>query len=211
MTIRERAQTGRRRFWFDPRFGIGLLLIVVSVVGVLTIVASADSSRPVYAAREPLAPGDTIEPGDLVATSVRLDGAERLYLVPGDVPQSGLVVTRSVARGELVPATAVGSTAGVKQASVVLTVDGELAASVAPGSVVDVWAATETTTGVFDPPVVIVSSATVVRLVERDGIVVDSDTTAVEVLVPRTRIARVLEAVANDDAVSIVAVSMPGR
>jgi hypothetical protein len=36
-------------------------------------------------------------------------------------------------------------------------------------------------------------------------------TTAVEVLVPKTRIARVLEAAANSDAVSIVPAAIPVR
>jgi len=200
-----------RRFWFDPRFAIGVLLIVASVAGVVGIVGAADTSVQVYAAREPLAPGDVIEAGDLASTGVRLDGADRLYLVPGDVPDGGLVVTRAVADGELVPASAVGSTEGVRQASVVIGVNGELAASVGPGASVDVWSARQTGTGQFEPPVVIVSSASVVRLVEEDAFVVDRGSGSVEVLVPRSRVARVLEAIANGDAISLVPTGLPGK
>ena len=120
--IREVPRPGaRRRLWFDPRFAIGLLLIVASVAGVVAIVGAADSTVLVYAAREPLAPGDRIDSGDLVGTSVRLDGAERLYLVPDDLPDDGLVVTKAVAEGELVPASAVGAAAGERQTSIVLS------------------------------------------------------------------------------------------
>ncbi|MET4583467.1 hypothetical protein ABIE21_002993 [Conyzicola nivalis] len=211
-TMRDGARAGaRRRFWFDPRFAIGLLLIVASVAGVVGIVGAADSSVLVYAAREPLAPGDRVDADDLVGTSVRLAGAERLYLVPDDLPDDGLVVTKAVAEGELVPASAVGSTEGERQTSIVVGVSGELAESVEAGSIVDVWSARESTGGVFEAPVVIVSGATVVRLVDRQGLVVDNDSRSIEVLVPRTDVARVLEAIANDDAIAVVPASLPGK
>ena len=210
--MRDGARAGtRRRFWFDPRFTIGLLLIVASVAGVVGIVGAADSSVLVYAAREPLAPGDRVDADDLVGTSVRLAGAERLYLVPDDLPDDGLVVTKAVAEGELVPASAVGSTEGERQTSIVVGVSGELAESVEAGSIVDVWSARESTGGVFEAPVVIVSGATVVRLVDRQGLVVDNDSRSIEVLVPRTDVARVLEAIANDDAIAVVPASLPGK
>jgi hypothetical protein len=211
-TMRDGARAGaRRRFWFDPRFAIGLLLIVASVAGVVGIVGAADSSVLVYAAREPLAPGDRVDADDLIGTSVRLAGAERLYLVPDDLPDDGLVVTKAVAEGELVPASAVGSTEGERQTSIVVGVSGELAESVVAGSTVDVWSARESTGGVFEAPVVIVSGATVVRLVDQRGLVVDNDSTSIEVLVPRTDVARVLEAIANDDAIAVVPASLPGK
>jgi len=200
----------RRRFWFDPRFAIGLVLIVASVVGVAAIVTTADDSVLVYAARSPLAAGDRVDASDLEARNVRLDGAEHLYLTSDDL-DTGVVVTRTVAAGELVPASAVGSTVGIRQSSVVLTLTGQLPASVAAGSTVDVWASRETESGVYGAPTVLVSGASVVRLVESDGIVVDDRASAIEVLVPRNRIARVLEALANDDVLSAVPTSLPAK
>ena len=209
---RDRApKPARKRFWFDPRFAIGVLLVAASVAGVVAIVGAADTSVLVFAARAPLAPGDRVDGDDLVATSVRLDGADRLYLLADELPADGLVVTKPVAEGELVAASAVGSVLGEEQTAMVLAVNGELAASVVAGSGVDVWSARQSTSGVFEAPAVIVSAATVVRLVDRDGFVVDDGSAAVEVLVPRTQIARVLEAVANDDAISVVPASLPGK
>ena len=207
-----RAPRGRRvRFWVDPRFAIGLGLIAASVAGVSAIVASADSSMQVYVARSPLSPGDRVIAADLDTRSVTLDGAQHLYLVPADLDDTGVVVTKAVAAGEFVPASAVGSTVGIRQSSVVITVNGQLPASVGPGSTVDVWASRETEAGVYGPPMVLVSGAGVVRLVESEGIVVDDRAGVVEVLVPRNRIARVLEALANDDVLSIVPTSLPAK
>jgi len=199
----------RRRFWFDPRFAIGLALIAASVVGVFLIVNGADTSVRVLAARAPLSAGDIVDSDDLVVTSVRVDGALDHYLVADEVPEGGLVLTRPIAAGELVPASAVGSAAGLTQSSMVITVNQQLPASIGPGSTVDIWAARELESGLYGPPIVVVSSATVVRIVDSSGLVVDDSEGTVEVLVPRLRIARVLEAVANDDALSIVPTSIP--
>lgn len=201
----------RRTFAFDPRLLIGLGLVIASIAGVVGIVSATDETVEVLAARDTLSPGDRIDAGDLETTNVRLDDATALYIAPDEFPQQGLIVTRSVASGELLPASAVGSTEGVRSTSLVLEVGGALAASVAPASVVDVWASREQEGGGFGPPAVIVAGATVVRLVESDSMVSGGETTAVEVLIPKSRVARVLEAIANDDVLSIVPASIPGR
>ncbi|MEP6482143.1 MAG: SAF domain-containing protein [Rhodoglobus sp.] len=203
--------TKRKAFAFDPRLAIGLLLVVASVVAVVGVVSSADRTVQVYAARDPLAPGDKIRADDLQERSVRLENAGQLYLLPGDIPAAGLVVTRTVSPGELVPASAIGSVDGLRLTSIVLTMSSALAASVQPGSVVDVWAAREVENGQFGPPTVIVAGASVVRLLESDSIVAAHETTGIEVLVPKAKIARVLEALANDDAISVVPAGLPGR
>jgi hypothetical protein len=200
----------RKRFWFDPRFAIGLVLIVVSVAGTAFVVTTADSSVPVLAARSALTPGQTVTSDDLIATKVGMEKASALYLSPSDVPAEGLVVTRTVAAGELVPASAVGSAASVDSTSLVITVKGQLSQSIAPGATADVWAAPKTDDG-FGAPVVIVPDATVVRLVKPSGIVVDESSGSVEILVPKDTVARVLEAVADSDALSLVPTSLPAK
>lgn len=200
-----------RRVALDPRLLIGLGLVVGSVAGVLGIVSAADQTAPVYVAADTLTPGDRINADNLEISDVRLPGGAGLYLVPGGVPPGGFVVTRAVEEGELVPVSSVGSVDGLRLTSVVLDVGGALAASVGAGSLVDVWAAREESSGGFGPPAVLVSGGTVVRLVEAQSIVTGGETTAVEVLVPKSKIARVLEAVANDDAISIVPATLPGR
>ena len=173
--------------------------------------SSSDTSEVVFSARGALVTGDIVTADDLVATNVRFDGASGAYLTVADVPDEGLVITRSVGAGELVPASSVGSVEGLRQASVVITVDGQLAGAVEPGVTVDLWAAKELDSGVYGAPIVVVSSATVVRLVESSGLVVDDSSGTVEILVPRLNIARVLEAIANDDSLSLVPASIPVR
>lgn len=207
----ERRERPPRSFWFDPRFAIGVGLVVVSVVGVYGIVTSADRTVQVFSASSALSAGDRIYADDLVSENVRLGAVGGKYLTPGDLPDDGLVVTRSVAAGELVPTSAVGDAASIRVASVVVAVSGQLSKSIVPGTVVDVWSAAETDHGVFGPPAVLVGSATIVRVIESSGLISDNGGGGVEVLVPREKVARALEAVANGDAISLVPVSLPVR
>ena len=200
-----------RGFAVDPRLLIGLVLVVGSVAAVVAIVSTADETVQVYSASTSLTPGDRIALADLDTSNVRLAGVGSLYLLPGDIPDGGFVVTRAVDEGELIPASAVGSVSGLRLTSLVLNVNGALAASIESGSTVDVWSSREVANGQFGPPAVIVAGATVVRLVQSETIMAGGESMAVEVLVPKARIARVLEAVSNSDAMSIVPATIPGR
>src|SRR5690554_1035026 len=198
-----------RTFWFDPRFVIGIVLVVASVGGVLLVVSAADKTTTVYAARAALSVGDHIDRADLTEHSVRLGTATDRYLTADKVPAEGLIVTRTIAVGELVPMAAVGNTAGKRLSSIVITVGSKLPAAVDAGSVVDVWASREGDSGAFGPPSVLIPSATVVRVVETEGIIAGAGAVSVELLVPRSRTARMLEALANADALSLVPVNLP--
>ncbi len=194
----------------DVRLVIGVLLVTASIAGVVAIVSTSDRTVEVYAAASALSPGDRVRSADLRVQNVRLDQETARYLVPGDIPDDGVIVSRPVSVGELIPVSAVGDANGAQLAPLVLSVDSSLAASVTPGATVDVWATRKGESG-FGDPTVIVSAAIVVRLVETRTIVTGGDVTAIEVLVPRARIAAVLEAVANEASIAIVPTSIALR
>jgi hypothetical protein len=198
----------KRRLRLDVRFLVGAVLVVGSMAGVWAVVAAAERTEAVYAAAGPLAVGDRLTADRLVLAPVRLGATSRHYLTPADLPDGGLVVTRAVDAGELVPESAVGSEAGLRLASVVVPLTGEPPRGVEPGALVDVWAAAEAADGGYGPPAVIVPGAEVVRTVEGSGLL-SSGSGAVEVLVPKDRVARLLQALANADALSLVPVTSP--
>ncbi len=206
---RPKGTSARKRTWVDPRFLVGVVLILVSVAGVTGIVSTASATTTAFAAANDLVPGDRISAADLVATSVRLENVRARYLVPGDLPDEGLIITKPISAGELVPTSAVGATAGLDVASIVVTATTQVPESVSAGATVDIWAAGSLGTGLFGPPSVIVPGATVVRVITDDGIVAERSGATVELLVPRLRIARLLAAIANDDALSIVPAAIP--
>lgn len=204
----EAARATRRRPSLDPRLLIGLGLVAVSVAGVVALLGAADTSVPAYAARAALAPGDEIDAADLVPVEVRMEDAEEHYLLQSALPPDGAVVTRAVGAGELVPLSALGRADSTRLAAVVLPLGGALADGVREGRAVDVWVARESEDGRVEAPTVLVSGATVARIVETDGLVVDDEAVQVEVLVPEARLARAIEAVAAGDALSLVPVGL---
>lgn len=203
----------RRRFVLDIRLLLGLLLVAGSVAAVLALVGAADARIAVYAAAETLAPGDRVNADDLVERSVALDGAEQLYLRVGEIPEDGFVVAQPVAAGQLVPLSAAGSTDGVRATSLVLQLAGPVSAIVETGTLVDVWGVAAPGQGEHGEsagtPVVLVSQATVVRVLEEDAMIAGGGSSTVEVLVPRIRVARLLQAIANGDALAAVPAGLP--
>ncbi len=196
----------------DVRLLIGLALVLASVAGMVGIVGALDRRVAVYAAPGALLPGEVVTADDLVERMVTLDGAEASYLRAGAIPPEGVVVARPVAAGELLATAAVGSADGIRATALVLPLAGPVSATIGPGSLVDVWASAASTSAASAeaalPPIVLVGDATVVRVVEADGFVADG-AVEVEVLVPRTRIARVLQAIADGSALALVPAGLP--
>ena len=213
----------------DVRLVIGIVLVAASVAGMVGIVAALDRRSPVYAAAEQLLPGDIVHADDLLERMVTLDGAETAYLGVGQVPADGIVIARPVAAGELLPVAALGSADGLRATAMVLPLDGPVSATIGPGSLVDVWASGIGASGIGAsgvgasgvgasgsigpgetvlPPLVLVADATVVRVVEADG-PVGAGVVEVEVLVPRSRIARVLQAIADGSTLALVPAGLP--
>jgi hypothetical protein len=199
-----------RRIRIDPRVVLGLALVAASTLGVTGVVQGLNRTMPVYRAAEPLVPGARIGAADLVATPVRLGPADSLYLT-GPVPADGYVVTRTIAAGEIVPLSALGSAAGLNTASVVVDLSTRLSGSIVPSAVVDLWSAPKKagSTTEYGAPVVLVSGATVVRTIAPQGLVTSVQQNTVELQVPREDVAAVLQAVADGDRISAVAVSQP--
>ena len=201
----------RRRIALDVRLILGLLLVAASVAGVVVLVGAADARVRVYAAALPLAPRDRIDADDLVERSVALDGAEELYLRVGAVPEEGIVVAQPVAAGQLVPVAAAGSRDGERATSLVLRLAGPVSSVVETGSLVDVWGVATLEQGETGTPVVLAAEATVVRVLAEDSLVAGSAgaSSTVEVLVPRSRVARLLQAIARGDALAVVPSGLP--
>jgi flagella basal body P-ring formation protein FlgA len=201
----------RRRFAVDVRLVLGLALVAASVAAVTVLVGVADSRVAVYAAADALAPGDRVDADDLVERSVALDGSEDLYLLVASTPADGFVVTQPVAAGQLVPLSAAGSLDGARATSLVLQLTGPVSTVVETGTLVDVWGVAALEQGEFGTPVVLASQATVVRVLEDETLIAGSGggASTVEVLVPRTRVARLLQAIANGDALAAVPSGLP--
>ncbi|WP_374946525.1 hypothetical protein [Agreia sp.] len=194
-----------RSFFVDPRFLVGLALVLVSAVGVTWLVATVDQTVEVYVASSTLSTGQRVTADDLSVAHVRLGSADDRYLEPADIPSEGAVVVRPVEKGELVPSSAVGDARSDDDAQVVVTVSGPVPSIIDQSSRVTLWASAASDSGTtFEAPVVLVAQAEVISVIEPTGLVASGTEMHVELRVPRDSVASVLEAMANGASLAIV-------
>lgn len=131
-----------RRRWRDWRLVAGVLLVLGSTAVGAQVVSAADDTVSVWAARGALVPGTELSADRLEAVAVRIE-AEAMPYLAGPVPE-GYVVTVPVGAGELVPSSAVASSAelaaSVRHVAVVVS-PGSMPGELRPGDRVDVWEA----------------------------------------------------------------------
>ncbi|MGK9148799.1 SAF domain-containing protein [Plantibacter flavus] len=204
MRGRQRGWTSAgSRFWVDPRFVVGLALVVASIVGVWWLVTASSRTVPVYAATRTLTPGATLEPSMLRVVDIRLGGSDAAYLSAAKPSFGDQVVTRTVGSGELVPLSALGDAAELGITTLVVEPGRRPATDVVPGTLVDLWAAAPVDEG-YGSPEVIVPAATIVRSSEEEGFLSGGGSAALELAVPRSAVATVLAAQAAGHLLSVV-------
>jgi len=202
MSAHEPARPAPRAFWADARFLLGIALIVASVAGVWLIVAAARQSEPVFAATRTIVPGDEVTASDLRVVEVALGAMTGAYASPVDL-EPGSVAVRTITEGELVPRSALGERSASTRTSVVIRTGTEVAASVGPGSEVEVWVAPSMEDGRHAAPRILVPAATVAS-VDREGAIVSSTAVSIELVIARADVAAVLAALADDSVLSVV-------
>ncbi len=135
------ARRLRSSRWRDPRLVIGVALVAMSALVGATLLAPP-ATVGVWAARDALVRGQALSLDDLVRREVRFQDqadADR-YVSAALPPQPGMVLSRDVGAGELVPRAALDAASGLPAVEVPLTVAVEsLPATVRTGAVVDVW------------------------------------------------------------------------
>ncbi|WP_261624480.1 SAF domain-containing protein [Nesterenkonia marinintestina] len=190
------AERLRRPGWRDPRLLAGIMIVLVSVAGVVALVASQDRTTSVYAAAEDLDVGSPVTADDLRVEQVRLDGAEDRYLTTEDDLDEGTQIVAAVEEGELLPQRVVDDSDPQGRQAVILEVDHTLATAVESGRAVDVWA-TYPSTSTSDSPAraeQLVDAAKVASVSEDSSAFGSQSRTSVEVLIDPEDMATVLEA-----------------
>ena len=147
--------------WLDTRLLLGLLLVLVSVVLGARVIAAADHRTQVWAVSRDLGAATPLSADVLHVTTVNLDSTASRYLAASQNPV-GLVLTRPLGRGELLPVSAVGRADNADRRRIVIEVDRTGVAGLAKGRVVDVYAVRDTTSGASPPPPVLVLRAVTV-------------------------------------------------
>lgn len=208
-----RATRLPRARWLDVRLLLGLLLVLLSVVVGAKVLADADRRVEVWSVTRDLGADTPLTAADLRRTRVNLSGATGRYLSAAQ-DLDGLVLTRPVGRGELVPLAAVAPAGGREKRRLVIEVDRFGVAGLQRGRVVDVYVVRQTPSGADPaPPELVLAGVTVAEDVRSgSGAFVGSGATSgVALLVDRLDVPALIDAVANGDVYLVQVPAGAGR
>ena len=199
------AQRLRRPTWRDPRLLLGVLIVVLSVAGVLALLAAQDRTVPVYAADRPLSTGDHLELEDLRTVHVHIPEAADRYVAAAEGLPEGMQLTRMVGQGEILPAAALTEATVDGLQAVTVQAEHDLARAVQPGRLVDVWAAEGS--GYSDEAadaVQLVSAGEVTDIRQSSSTFSAQDSVTVELLVSSEELTELLTALGEGAIISVL-------
>lgn len=198
-----------RARWLDARLLVGLLLVLLSVVVGAKVFADADQRVQVWSVTRDLGADTPLSEDDLRVASVSLAGTTGRYLSAAE-DLDGLVLTRPVGRGELLPVSAVGRTAATPQRRIVIEVDRFGVAGITKGRVVDVYVVRDTASDdAPTPPELVLAGVTVAEDVRSGGSSFSGSgaQAGVTLLVDAADVPNLIDAVAHGD---VYVVQVPG-
>jgi hypothetical protein len=200
----------KRARWLDPRLVGGVLLVLLSVVVGSKVLADADERVRVWSVTRDLGADTRLTADDIAVRSVRLDDAAKRY-VSADQDLAGLVLTRPVGDGELLPVGAVSHDGTDDQRRVVVQVDRIGAGGLDKGRVVDVYAVRDATAGESpSPPELVLSGVTVAEDVKAGGSAFGGSASkaGIALIVDGADVASLIDAMAHGD---VYVAQVPGN
>ena len=201
------ASTGARLkppSWKDPRLLVGVLLVLASVVGVISLVGSADQTTEVYAARESIAVGEKLTADNVVRAKVRLGETEQHYVTVEAGLPDGLVAVQRIGKNQLVPKESLATVDALDRKPVAVTIDEALPPQAVAGTRVDVWVALPDARNGFSEPKLLLPSAEIAQVTAGSTALGSSRNTVLMVLVADSQMPAILGAQANQAKISVV-------
>ena len=207
------AQRLSRPSWRDGRLLVGIVLVLLGTAVGARVVAGADHTVPMYAATTTIRPGVHLGPDNLRRVDVQLGDEVNRYLPATSAVSDDAFALRDVPEGELVPTSAVGPRSAVAVQPVTVEVDASSARGLPPGALVDVWVSprdSQSTQERYLGATLALERVSVTPVTQdtgRFGAV--SGTMAVQLRVPRDKVAEVIAAV--DQQARLTLVPVPGQ
>lgn len=194
----------KRPSWKDPRLLIGVLLVLASVVGVISLVGSADRTTEVYAAKDPIAVGEKLTPDNVIRAKVRLGETEEHYVTVESGLPEGMVAVQRIGKNQLVPRESLGTVDALDRKPVAVTIEESLPPQVVAGTRVDVWVALPDARNGFTEPKLLLPSAEIAQVTTGSTTLGSSRNTVIMVLVADSQMPALLGAQANQAKISVV-------
>jgi hypothetical protein len=184
---------------------LSVVAIAGSVVGAWFVIESSKITEVYLVTSADLASGSALLESELATADLALFQIGASYLQPGELPEGSYLV-RSVSAGEAIPRSSVTTQQLDDFSNIVLTPSVELSGALAPGSRVSVWASPALDYQSFGEPSIAALDVEVVAIREPEGSFAQAGQ-AVELRVPIAAIQSLLRAIANGDAIALMASS----
>lgn len=203
------AKRLQRPSWRDSRLIIGVVLVLLATVLGAKVISSADDTVAVYAAATALRPGDHLTADSLRRVDVQLGDETARYLAASAGLSDDEFAMRAIPEGELIPVSAVGSKAEIAVQPVTVQVDANSASGLTASSVVDVWVSPrdpQSTQERYLQATLMLEGVSVTPVASDGRFGSAASTTAVQIRVPRAKVADVIAAVDQQSRFTIVPV-----
>ena len=190
--------------WKDPRLLVGVLLILASVVGVISLLGSADKTTEVFVAREAIAVGEKLTPDNVSRVKVRLGEVESHYITAESGMPDGVVAVQRIGKDQLLPRESLGAVDLLDRKPVAVTVQEALPEQAVAGTRVDVWVSMPDARNGFAQPKLLLPGAEIAEVSPGSTALGSSKSTVLMVLVGDEHMPSLLGAQANEAKISVV-------
>jgi hypothetical protein len=194
----------KRPSWKDPRLLVGVLLILASVVGVISLLGSADKTTEVFVAREAIAVGEKLTPDNVSRVKVRLGEVESHYITAESGMPDGVVAVQRIGKDQLLPRESLGAVDLLDRKPVAVTVQEALPEQAVAGTRVDVWVSMPDARNGFAQPKLLLPGAEIAEVSPGSTALGSSKSTVLMVLVGDEHMPSLLGAQANEAKISVV-------
>ena len=195
-------KSGKKR---PLQLALSVIAIAGSVIGAWFVIESSKITEVYLVTKSDLASGSALLETELATADLALFSIGSSYLQPGELPE-GSYLTRSLSAGEAIPRSSVTTQLLDDFSNLVLTPSVELSGAIAPGARVSVWASPALDYQSFGEPTIAALDVEVVAIVEPEGSFAQAGK-SVELRVPVASIQSLLRAMANGDAIALMASS----
>ena len=185
------------------QLALSAVAIASSVVGAWFVIESSKITEVYLVTKGDLASGSALLETELATADLALFQIGRSYLRPGELPE-GSYLTRSVSAGEAIPRNSVTTQALDDFSNIVLTPSVEVSDAIVSGNRVSVWASPSLDYQSFGEPTIAALDVEVVAIREPEGSFAQAGK-SVELRVPVSSIPSLLRAMANRDAIALMA------
>lgn len=181
----------RQRVLTDPKFLIGVLLILSSIAFTTLLVAKAKGGAQYYELLRDIPAGQTLTNSDVRQVTARVDSDA--YLPAGEL-LADAVTSRSLYQGELLPKQALLKEADEQRRQLVVKVSPRIPSTVKTGSSVELWVIPDKQrNSENENSLLLAEDVTVVAIPEAETRILSDHKQSVEISIPASELPKVLE------------------